>query len=42
MPHMNGIETPATMKQQKPELAVIMITAYRDADNVVAVFRLGA
>jgi DNA-binding NtrC family response regulator len=42
MPTMNGIETLRQLKQIKPKLPVIMITAYRDAEKVVEAFRLGA
>lgn len=42
MPGMNGIETLKEVRKIKPELAVIMITAYRDAEKVVEAFRLGA
>ncbi|MBN1823695.1 MAG: response regulator [Endomicrobiales bacterium] len=42
MPNMNGIETLKELRKVKPNLAVIMITAYRDAEKVVEAFRLGA
>ena len=42
MPNMNGIETLKEIKKIKPEVSVIMITAYRDAEKVVEAFRLGA
>jgi DNA-binding NtrC family response regulator len=42
MPNMNGIETLRELKKIKPDLSVIMITAYRDAEKVVEAFRLGA
>jgi len=42
MPNMNGIETLRELKKLKPEVSVIMITAYRDAEKVVEAFRLGA
>ena len=42
MPEMNGIDTLKEAKVLKPELSVIMITAYRDAEKVVEAFRLGA
>jgi len=42
MPDMNGIETLREIKKIKPDVSVIMITAYRDAEKVVEAFRLGA
>lgn len=42
MPDMNGIETLRELRKIRPEAAVIMITAYRDAEKVVEAFRLGA
>jgi DNA-binding NtrC family response regulator len=42
MPDMNGIEILKELKKIKPNIAVIMITAYRDAEKVVEAFRLGA
>jgi DNA-binding NtrC family response regulator len=42
MPNLNGIETLREIKKLKPEISVIMITAYRDAEKVVEAFRLGA
>lgn len=42
MPDMNGIETLKELKKIKPNISVIMITAYRDAEKVVEAFRLGA
>ena len=42
MPEMNGIETLKEIKKVKPEINVIMITAYKDAEKVVECFRLGA
>ncbi|MDI6757579.1 MAG: response regulator [Endomicrobiia bacterium] len=42
MPGMDGIETLQKLKEIKPDINVIMITAYRDADKVVRAFRLGA
>ena len=42
MPQMDGIETLKKLKEIKPEINVIMISAYRDADRVVQSFRLGA
>ncbi len=42
MPNLNGIETLRELKKLKPDVSVIMITAYRDAEKVVEAFRLGA
>lgn len=42
MPGLNGIETLRELKKIRPEVSVIMITAYRDAEKVVEAFRLGA
>ena len=42
MPVMDGIETLKQIKKIKPEVNVIMITGYRDAEKVVQAFRLGA
>ncbi len=42
MPEMNGIELLKKMKEIKPNLEAIMITAYKDAEKVVEAFRLGA
>jgi DNA-binding NtrC family response regulator len=42
MPGMNGIDTLKELRKIRPETAVIMITAYRDAEKVVEAFRLGA
>jgi DNA-binding NtrC family response regulator len=42
MPKMSGIETLRELKRIKPDIEVIMITAYRDAEKVVEAFRLGA
>lgn len=42
MPGMNGIETLRELRKIVPDLPVIMITAYRDAEKVVDAFRLGA
>ena len=42
MPDMNGIEILKELKAVKPNISVIMITAYRDAEQVVEAFRLGA
>lgn len=42
MPEMDGIELLKKMKEIKPSLEAIMITAYKDAEKVVEAFRLGA
>ncbi|OGS24658.1 MAG: hypothetical protein A2297_07645 [Elusimicrobia bacterium RIFOXYB2_FULL_48_7] len=42
MPGMDGIAALKEIKKLKPEMNVIMITAYRDAEKVVNAFRLGA
>ncbi len=42
MPIMNGLDTLRELKKFKPELPVIMITAYRDAEKVIDAVRLGA
>lgn len=42
MPQMDGIETLKKIKEIRPDINVIMISAYRDADKVVQAFRLGA
>ncbi|MEW6041519.1 MAG: response regulator, partial [Elusimicrobiota bacterium] len=42
MPGLDGIEILKRIKEIKKDTNVIMITAYRDAEKVVAAFRLGA
>ncbi|MFH1369036.1 MAG: response regulator [Elusimicrobiota bacterium] len=42
MPVMNGLDVLKEIKKIKPDTAVIMITAYRDAEKVVECFRTGA
>lgn len=42
LPEMNGIELLKKLKEIKPNLEAIMITAYKDAEKVVEAFRLGA
>ncbi len=42
MPEMNGIELLKKLKEIKPNLEAIMITAYKDAEKVVEAFRVGA
>lgn len=42
LPEMNGIELLKKLKEIKPNIEAIMITAYKDAEKVVEAFRLGA
>ena len=42
MPILNGTETMIELKKMKPDIAVIMVTAYKDAEKVVEAFKLGA
>lgn len=42
LPEMNGIELLKKIKEIKPDIEAIMITAYKDAEKVVEAFRLGA
>ena len=42
MPVLNGTETMLELKKLNPEIAVIMVTAYRDAEKVVEALKLGA
>jgi DNA-binding NtrC family response regulator len=42
MPEMNGVELLKKLKQIKPDLEAIMISAYKDAEKVVEAFRAGA
>jgi DNA-binding response OmpR family regulator len=42
MPGMTGLETLAEMRKISKDTAVIIITAYKDAEKVVEAFRLGA
>ena len=42
MPGMNGIDTLDSMMRLRPELRVIMLTAYADLDTAIAAFRKGA
>lgn len=42
MPIMHGLDVLQELKEKKKDIAVIMITAYRDAEKVVDAFRLGA
>ena len=41
MPEMNGVELLKKLKQIKPDLEAIMISAYKDAEKVVEAFRAG-
>jgi DNA-binding NtrC family response regulator len=42
MPEMNGVELLKKLKEINPKLEAIIITAYRDAEKVVEVFKAGA
>jgi DNA-binding NarL/FixJ family response regulator len=42
LPGMNGIEATARLKQQFPELPVIMVTVYRDHDKIFQALKAGA
>jgi DNA-binding NtrC family response regulator len=42
MPEMDGITLLKKLKEIKPDLEVLIITAYRDAEKVVEAFRAGA
>lgn len=42
MHNMDGIQTLTEMKKINPDVNVIMITAYRDAERIVESFRIGA
>jgi DNA-binding NarL/FixJ family response regulator len=42
MPGISGIETTARLKQQMPELQVIMVTVYRDHDKIFDALKAGA
>lgn len=42
LPKMNGLEVLATIKQAKPDLPVIMITAYGSTRTAIDALRLGA
>jgi DNA-binding NtrC family response regulator len=42
MPILNGIETLIELKKIKPDILVIMMTAYRDAEKVVEALKSGA
>ena len=38
---MDGVQILRELKKIKPEIKVILITAYRDAEKAVTAFRLG-
>jgi DNA-binding NarL/FixJ family response regulator len=42
LPGMSGIEATARIKQHLPELQVIMVTVYRDHDQIFAALKAGA
>ncbi len=42
LPGMNGIEALAAFRELEPDLLVVMITAYEDADTIIAAMKLGA
>jgi DNA-binding NtrC family response regulator len=42
MPRMDGLEVTRRVKQEKPEMAVIIITGYPSVDNTVEAIRSGA
>ena len=42
LPDIDGIEVLKAIKELDPQVPVIMITAFRDAEKVVQAFRLGA
>ncbi len=42
LPEMNGVELLKKIKEIKPNIEAIMITAYKDAEKVVEAFRVGA
>ncbi len=42
LPGMSGIEATAHIKQHLPELQVIMVTVYRDHDQIFAALKAGA
>jgi DNA-binding NarL/FixJ family response regulator len=42
MPGLSGIETTARLKQELPELQVIMVTVYRDHDKIFDALKAGA
>ena len=42
LPGMNGIEALSEIKKAKPDIPVIMITAYEDIDTVISAMKTGA
>jgi len=42
LPNLSGIETTARLKQELPNLSIIMITVYADAESVFKALRAGA
>lgn len=42
LPDEDGIKVLEKMKQADPQVSVVMITGYKDAEKVVEAFRLGA
>ena len=42
LPGMSGIEATARIKQHLPEIQVIMVTVYRDHDQIFAALKAGA
>ena len=42
LPGMSGIEATAMLKQSLPELQVVMVTVYRDHDQIFAALKAGA
>lgn len=42
LPGMSGIEATARLKRQLPEIQVVMVTVYRDHDQIFAALKAGA
>ena len=42
LPDMSGVEVTARLKQLLPNLSIIMLTVYNDADNIFKALRAGA
>ncbi len=42
LPHMNGLQVTRELKQVAPEIAVIMLTAYHDDEQIFHAIRAGA
>jgi DNA-binding NtrC family response regulator len=42
MPRVDGFEVLKFIKQNKPEIKVIMLTAYADVKNAIEALKLGA